>query len=147
MASKSRKSRCKPGHNTEVSNRAATSLGLSRVAVRAMALGDSAARLAQLLLDRVGVVVAIDVDCGRGQRVVLTLAARLAIGQHIVEQQPMPIADSFGGQHVVVNQPNDGRATQPRRSAACWVVSVMDCGAIVTALPAYSAATTFVSAW
>ena len=32
------------------------------------ALGDSAARLAQLLLDRVGVVVAIDVDCGRGQR-------------------------------------------------------------------------------
>ncbi|COV45544.1 Uncharacterised protein [Mycobacterium tuberculosis] len=46
---------------------------------------------------------------------------------------------------LLIRRTTVGRLT-PRRSAACWVVSVMLCGAMVTALPACSAATTCLSA-
>lgn len=48
---------------------------------------------------------------GRRECVVLTLAALLVIRQHVVEQKSMPIADSFGRQHVAIDQPHNRRAT------------------------------------
>jgi len=38
-----------------------------------------------------------------------------AIGQHVVEQESMPVVYSFGRQHIVIDQPNDGPATHAQK--------------------------------
>jgi hypothetical protein len=75
-----------------------------------------------LLSDRLRIVIAVDVNRRRRQRVVVTLAALVAIGQHIVEQESMPVSDAFGRQHVVIDQSNDGRATAFAIRRACALV-------------------------
>ena len=50
----------------------------------------------------------------------------ISIGENIVEQHAMPVADSFRWQQAVIDQTHT-RPT-PRRSAACWVVSFVVCG-------------------
>jgi len=64
-------------------------------------LRDDSACFTQPPANDFGVVVSIDVDrCGR-QRFVLAVAPLLAIGENVVEQQSMTIADPLGGQRTV----------------------------------------------
>lgn len=110
------------------------------------ARGDNTPRLTQLLANHLGILVGVDVHCALGKRVVLALPAGLPVGQHVVEHEPVAIPDALGGQLAALDQTTTVGRLTPRRSAACWVVSVMLCGAMVTALPACSAATTCLSA-
>ena len=66
----------------------------ARLGCPAAACRHSAACFAQLFSDSFGIVIAVDFG-GCRQCVVLTFAALVAIGEHVVEQESMPVADSF----------------------------------------------------
>ena len=78
-------------------------------------LGDDSARLTQPLANDFRIVVSVDVDrCGR-QRLVLAIAALLAIGENVVEQQSMAIADPLSRQRTVGDQADHRRAAHSQQ--------------------------------
>ena len=93
------------------------------------------------------VVFGVDGHRCRGDGIVLLCPASIPVGEHIIEQQPMPIADrSALICPSLINRTMVGRLT-PSRSAACCVVRVMLCGTTVTARPCDIASTTRLRTW
>lgn len=89
--------------------------------------GDQATRFTQQSSDTLWVILGGDGDGGGRQCPVLSATALFAIGEHIVEQ------------------PHNRGATDSEEVGGLLGRHFMVCGAMVTAFPAWRAATTFVS--